>query len=52
MHTHRDTKIGPRLGKKPLWETLENIILIRSSSNDTTKESTMIHNFIYVTKQL
>ena len=34
-----------------MGKTLANLLLLlRSSSNDATKESTMIHNFVYATK--
>lgn len=52
MHTHRDTKIGPRPRQNPLWEkNLANILLLRSSSNDAAKDSIVIRNFIYPEKQ-
>jgi len=52
MHTYRDTGIGPRLGRNPLWgKIVANLLLLRSSSNGATKESTMIHNFIYEAKK-
>jgi len=50
--THRDTRIGQKPGAKPtMGKTLEKSSSYKLSSNDSAKESTMIHIFIYAANQ-
>lgn len=48
---HRDTRIGCRPGKNPLWVKPFQIFLIRFPLNDSANESTMIHILIHTTIQ-